>query len=47
MSGGPNAKIGIITTGKSYLDVRQAMEELGIDEVEANELGICASTRSR
>ncbi|HRF10064.1 MAG TPA: indolepyruvate ferredoxin oxidoreductase family protein, partial [Xanthobacteraceae bacterium] len=24
MSGGPNAKIGIITTGKSYLDVRQA-----------------------
>jgi indolepyruvate ferredoxin oxidoreductase len=39
-SGGPNAKIGIITTGKSYLDVRQAMEELGIDEVRANQLGI-------
>ncbi len=39
-SGGPNAKIGIISTGKSYLDVRQAMEELGIDEVEANKLGI-------
>jgi indolepyruvate ferredoxin oxidoreductase len=39
-SGGPNAKLGIITTGKSYLDVRQAMDELGIDEVRANELGI-------
>ncbi len=40
ISGGVNAKIGIITTGKSYLDVRQAMEELGIDEVEANKLGL-------
>jgi indolepyruvate ferredoxin oxidoreductase len=40
MSGGPNAKIGIITTGKSYLDVRLALDELGIDEVKANELGI-------
>ena len=39
-SGGPNARIGIITTGKSYLDVRQAMDELGIDEVKANELGL-------
>src|SRR5918999_3798011 len=40
LSGGPNAKIGIITCGKSYLDVRQALDELGIDEVRANELGI-------
>jgi indolepyruvate ferredoxin oxidoreductase len=39
-SGGRNAKIGIITTGKSYLDVRQAFDELGIDEVKCNELGI-------
>jgi indolepyruvate ferredoxin oxidoreductase len=39
-SGGTNPKIGIITTGKSYLDVRQAMDELGIDEVRANQLGI-------
>jgi indolepyruvate ferredoxin oxidoreductase len=39
-SGGPNAKIGIITCGKSYLDVRQAFDELGIDEVRANELGL-------
>ena len=40
ISGGPKPKLGIITTGKSYLDVRQAMDELGIDEVKANELGI-------
>jgi indolepyruvate ferredoxin oxidoreductase len=39
-SGGPNAKIGIITVGKSYLDVRQALDELGIDEVKCNDLGI-------
>ncbi len=39
-SGGPNAKLGIITTGKSYLDVRQAFDDLGIDEVRANDLGI-------
>jgi indolepyruvate ferredoxin oxidoreductase len=40
ISGGPHPKIGIITTGKSYLDVRQAMDELGIDEVRANQLGL-------
>ncbi|MFZ4809226.1 MAG: indolepyruvate ferredoxin oxidoreductase family protein [Hyphomicrobiaceae bacterium] len=40
MSGGANARIGIVTCGKSYLDVRQALDELGIDEVRANELGI-------
>jgi indolepyruvate ferredoxin oxidoreductase len=39
-SGGRNPKIGIATTGKSYLDVRQALDELGIDEVRCNELGI-------
>ncbi|HEY2526607.1 MAG TPA: indolepyruvate ferredoxin oxidoreductase family protein [Xanthobacteraceae bacterium] len=39
-SGGRDPKIGIITTGKSYLDVRQAFDELGIDEVKCNELGI-------
>ena len=39
-TGGRNPKIGIITTGKSYLDVRLAMDELGIDEVKANDLGI-------
>jgi indolepyruvate ferredoxin oxidoreductase len=39
-SGGRQPKIGIITTGKSYLDVRQAFDELGIDEVKANDLGL-------
>jgi indolepyruvate ferredoxin oxidoreductase len=39
-SGGRDPKIGIITTGKSYLDVRQAFDELGIDEVKCNELGL-------
>ena len=39
-SGGRDPKIGIITTGKSYLDVRQAFDELGIDEVKCNELGV-------
>jgi indolepyruvate ferredoxin oxidoreductase len=39
-SGGRNPKIGIITTGKAYLDVRQAFDELGIDEVRCNDLGI-------
>ena len=40
MSGGPAPKVGIITTGKSYLDVRQALDDLGIDEVRANNLGL-------
>ncbi|HEU5018837.1 MAG TPA: indolepyruvate ferredoxin oxidoreductase family protein, partial [Pseudolabrys sp.] len=39
-SGGSAPKIGIITTGKAYLDVRQAFDELGIDELKCNELGI-------
>jgi indolepyruvate ferredoxin oxidoreductase len=39
-SGGRNPRIGVITTGKSYLDVRQALDELGIDEVRANDLGL-------
>jgi indolepyruvate ferredoxin oxidoreductase len=39
-SGGPNAKIGVITTGKAYLDVRQALDDLGIDEVKANDFGL-------
>lgn len=39
-SGGPNPRIGVICAGKSYLDVRQAMDCLGIDEVRANVLGL-------
>ncbi|MFM1815559.1 MAG: hypothetical protein RLZ98_2254 [Pseudomonadota bacterium] len=38
--GGPEPRLGIVSTGKSYLDTRQALEELGIDEVEASRLGI-------
>jgi len=39
-SGGRSPKIGIITTGKAYLDVRQALDELGIDEMKCNDLGL-------
>ena len=39
-SGGRAPKIGIITTGKAYLDVRQALDELGIDEMKCNDLGL-------
>jgi indolepyruvate ferredoxin oxidoreductase len=39
-SGGRNPKIGIITAGKSYLDVRQALDELGLDEVKCNDIGL-------
>src|SRR5437879_115952 len=39
-SGGRNPKIGIITVGKSYLDVRQALDELELDEVKCNQFGI-------
>jgi indolepyruvate ferredoxin oxidoreductase len=36
----PNAKLGIVTCGKSYMDVRQALQYLGIDEAEAKRLGV-------
>ena len=36
----PEARLGIVTCGKSYLDVRQALQYLGVDETEANRLGI-------
>ncbi|MGL5116110.1 MAG: indolepyruvate ferredoxin oxidoreductase family protein, partial [Beijerinckiaceae bacterium] len=39
-SGGPQARIGIITVGKSYLDVRTALDSLGIDEAAANRIGL-------
>jgi indolepyruvate ferredoxin oxidoreductase len=40
MLGRPDARFGIVTVGKSYLDVRQALDELGIDQTEAERLGI-------
>ena len=33
-------RLGIIASGKSYLDVLQALEDLGIDERHAAEIGI-------
>ncbi len=36
----PKARLGIVTTGKSYLDVLQALEYLGIDEKMAADIGI-------
>ncbi len=36
----PHAKLGIATCGKSYMDVRQALQYLGIDDAEAARLGL-------
>ncbi|UTW07266.1 indolepyruvate ferredoxin oxidoreductase family protein [Pseudomonas benzenivorans] len=36
----PNPRLGIITTGKSYLDVRQALEDLGLDEQLCAQVGL-------
>eukprot|EP01099_Mayorella_cantabrigiensis_P001999 TRINITY_DN1875_c0_g2_i1.p1 TRINITY_DN1875_c0_g2~~TRINITY_DN1875_c0_g2_i1.p1 ORF type:complete len:222 (+),score=2.60 TRINITY_DN1875_c0_g2_i1:228-893(+) len=33
-------RFGIITVGKSYMDVRQALEDLGVNETAAQELGL-------
>jgi indolepyruvate ferredoxin oxidoreductase len=35
----PRPRFGIVTTGKSYLDVRQALDDLGIDDQHAAEIG--------
>ena len=36
----PKARLGICATGKSYMDVLQALDDLGIDEEHAAEIGI-------
>ncbi|MGZ5199231.1 MAG: indolepyruvate ferredoxin oxidoreductase family protein [Telluria sp.] len=36
----PNAKLGIIASGKSYLDVLEALEDLGIDAAMAAKVGL-------
>ena len=36
----PNARLGIIASGKSYMDVLEALEELGITEENAAQIGI-------
>ncbi|MEP5764969.1 MAG: indolepyruvate ferredoxin oxidoreductase family protein [Halieaceae bacterium] len=36
----PQPRFGIITTGKAYLDVMQALEDLGIDDALAAQIGL-------
>jgi indolepyruvate ferredoxin oxidoreductase len=36
----PNPRFGIITTGKAYLDVMQALEDMGISHAVAAEIGL-------
>ncbi len=36
----PRARFGIVTTGKAYLDVMQALEDMGIDDAVAAEIGL-------
>ena len=36
----PHARLGIVAAGKSFLDVRQALEHLGIGEREAAQIGV-------
>src|SRR5580704_15877940 len=36
----PAARLGIVTTGKGYLDVRQSPDDLGINDAKAAQMGI-------
>lgn len=36
----PKARLGIVTSGKAYLDVLQALEDLGIDQRQAAAIGL-------
>ncbi len=36
----PRRRLGIVTAGKAYLDVRQALAEMGIDEARAARIGL-------
>ena len=38
--GGPQRRVGIVTCGKSYLDLRQALDDLGLDDRTAAALGL-------
>ena len=37
---GPARRVGIVTAGKAYLDVRQALDDLGLDLDQAKRLGL-------
>ena len=39
-TGGRNARVGIVGTGKSWLDVLDALDQLGLDEVALADLGV-------
>ncbi len=39
-TGGTSPRIGIVSTGKSYMDVLSALQILGIDEAQANRIGL-------
>ena len=39
-TGGAAPRLGIVTTGKSYSDTRQALDMLGLDEARCNALGL-------
>ena len=39
--GSRHSRLGILTTGKAHLDVLQALQDLGINEERAAEIGIC------
>jgi len=36
----PAARVGIVTTGKAYLDLRQLLSDLGIDQSTAEQIGL-------
>jgi len=40
VAGGAAPKLGIVTSGKPYLDVRQALDALGLDEERCDALGL-------
>ncbi len=40
LSGGRQPRLGVATTGKSYLDALEALDALGIDEVRAADFGL-------
>jgi indolepyruvate ferredoxin oxidoreductase len=40
LDGGTTPRIGVVSTGKSYLDVRQALQDLGLDEAGAAAHGL-------
>jgi indolepyruvate ferredoxin oxidoreductase len=40
LGGGTTPRLGIVAAGKAFLDVRQALDDLGIDEAKAARLGI-------